>query len=159
MNVGGHRLTNDELRRHVESLGFEVSFLYRASGNVVLRSELESEAVQESIEQGLEGLLGYAVPTVVRDTDDLRQLVRDQPFSSGKPQVVFRRNSSPADVGGLVTPVDEFSAHHVDVFWLPMEGISGTQVDPKAFEKVLGINTVRTVGTIEGILKKIVSVS
>lgn len=155
MNVGGHRLTNDDLRDHCEQLGFEVLFLYRASGNVVIRSELAAETVESEIEAGLGRLLGYAVPTIVRDTTALQQLIDDQPFERGKPQVVFRKSHDSVDPAQLGTPIDDFVAHQRDLYWLPHEGISGTEVDAKSFDTFLGVNTVRTVGTVEGIVKKV----
>ena len=35
MNVGGHRLSNDELRSHFAALGFAEVATFRASGNGV----------------------------------------------------------------------------------------------------------------------------
>ena len=39
MNVGGHRLTNEQLRAHFHTLGFAEVETFRASGNVVFAHE------------------------------------------------------------------------------------------------------------------------
>ncbi len=53
MNVGGHRLSNDELRSHFQAIGFEQVATFRASGNVVFDGGADSdEALRERIEQG-----------------------------------------------------------------------------------------------------------
>ena len=159
MNVGGHRLTNDELCRHAESLGFSDVFAYRASGNLVVEAPEVAIDVEGTLESGLCKALGYEIPVMVRTVADLTQLVDDQPFISGKPQVVFRKNKDRVDVSALETRVDAFQQHTVDLYWLPEQGISGTEIDMKAFGAVVGINTVRTLGTIHGILKKIASLA
>ena len=38
MNVGGHRITNDELRAAFARIGFEDVGVFRASGNVAFDS-------------------------------------------------------------------------------------------------------------------------
>lgn len=40
MNVGGHRLTNAELRSHFDAMGFSEVATFRASGNVVFAAKL-----------------------------------------------------------------------------------------------------------------------
>lgn len=159
MNVGGHRLTNHELCQHAESLGFADVLAYRASGNLVVEAPGVATEVEGTLESGLRKALGYEVPVMVRTVADLAQLVDDQPFISGKPQVVFRKNKDRVDVDALETSVDAFQQHTVDLYWLPERGISGTEIDMKAFGAVVGINTVRTIGTIQGILKKIESLA
>src|SRR5437764_5207290 len=97
MNVGGHRLTNDELRACFAGLGFEDVACFRASGNVVFSGAAEpDEAIAARIEKSLEDSLGYAVPTFIRAADEVRAIASLQPFaaelvkgSEGKLQVSF----------------------------------------------------------------------
>ena len=64
MNVGGRRLTNDELRSCLTDMGFRDVECFRASGNVVFDGDRRpAAAVKTRIEQGLAVSLGYAVPT------------------------------------------------------------------------------------------------
>jgi uncharacterized protein (DUF1697 family) len=82
MNVGGHRLTNDELRGHLEAMGFAGVATFRASGNVVLAGEERTpQAVAEHVEQGLEAALGYAVPTFVRSAEQVLAIAAAEPFA------------------------------------------------------------------------------
>ena len=81
MNVGGHRITNAELRDEFEALGFESVTTFRASGNVIFEASGQSEGeLIAEIESGLEESLGYAVPTFVRDEDELRAIADFDPF-------------------------------------------------------------------------------
>jgi uncharacterized protein (DUF1697 family) len=83
MNVGGHRLSNVELRARFEELGFSEVSTFRASGNVVFAGA--REPVQElaaQIEAGLERSLGYAVPVFLRTADEVRQIAAHRPFET-----------------------------------------------------------------------------
>jgi len=161
LNVGGRRLTNEELCSHVESLGFSGVFTYRASGNVVLESENTRENIEVALEKGLSAALGYDVPAMVRSVEDLRSLIGAAPFSeadiigTGRPQVMFLKVAVPIDVSHFATEVDLLVASHSDLFWLPIDGISNTRLDIRELEKEVGTHTVRTIGTLEGIVKKV----
>src|SRR5580700_3363678 len=106
MNVGGHRLTNDELRSHFAALGFAEVATFRASGNVVFAADGRTpQEVTEHVEQGLASLLGYAVPTFIRADSEVRAIAAYEPFApervraaGGKLQVSLLDASPPPDV-------------------------------------------------------------
>ena len=97
MNVGGHRLTNAELRMHFTAMGFEQVATFRASGNVVFAAAAGQEReIAVRIEHGLAAALGYEVPTFIRSAAEMRALAALRPFdagdvrrSAGKPQVAL----------------------------------------------------------------------
>ena len=54
MNLGGRRITNDDLRAHFEALGCVEVATFRASGNVVFAVDDEKPAaLTERLEAGL----------------------------------------------------------------------------------------------------------
>jgi uncharacterized protein (DUF1697 family) len=63
INVGGHTLTMDELRRHFVALGLGSVRTYIQSGNVFFQADLADRlALADTIERHLRAVLGYDVP-------------------------------------------------------------------------------------------------
>jgi uncharacterized protein (DUF1697 family) len=83
MNVGGHRISNAELRVHFEQLGLSDVSTFRASGNVIFADagEPPSELVTR-IEAGLATALGYDVPVFLRSAKEVLKIAAHQPFAS-----------------------------------------------------------------------------
>lgn len=76
MNLGGRRITNDELRSHFEDLGFAEVDAFLASGNVVFTADTEDVGkLAARIESGLEDALDYPVPTFLRTARTIERLV------------------------------------------------------------------------------------
>jgi uncharacterized protein (DUF1697 family) len=163
MNVGGHRLTNEELRGHVEALGFAEVQTFRASGNVIFDGgEVSDETLQRRLEEGLAQALDYAVPTFIRSGDEMRALAAAEPFdltgSAGKLQVALLWQAPTKEareqVLALDCPNDRLAFGERELFWLPDGPMSDSGLDWKAIEKTLGATTVRTMGTIQQIASK-----
>src|SRR4051812_43882360 len=87
INVGGHRITNEELRVACEAVGLQDVATFRASGNVVFNTEdgEDPDAIVDRIETGLGETLGYEVPVFLRSATEVREIARHQPF---EPKVV-----------------------------------------------------------------------
>jgi uncharacterized protein (DUF1697 family) len=169
MNVGGHRLTNDELRAQFTSMGFSEVATFRASGNVVFATEdggqREHNALQERIEAGLADSLGYAVPTFIRDAAAVRAIAAKAPFdaerlssSAGKLQVALLTAPAPpgarADLQSLAGARDGVVFDDRELYWLPSAGVLESALDMKRIESLLGPMTMRTKGTIEQIASR-----
>jgi uncharacterized protein (DUF1697 family) len=165
MNVGGHRLTNDELRGHFEALGFVGVRTFRASGNVVFEGDRRApEQVREEIEAGLAESLGYAVPTFVRAAAEVRGIAAARPFdaerlrSAGKLQVALLASPpSPgtrADALAMAGDRDGLLFDGLEVYWLPSGGVLDSALDMTKLARLLGSMTIRTKGTIEQIAAK-----
>jgi uncharacterized protein (DUF1697 family) len=166
MNVGGHRLTNDELRGHFTALGLTGVATFRASGNVVFAGEdRPAREVGAEIEEGLERLLGYAVPTFIRAEAQVRAIAALQPFaaervagSAGKLQVSLLGSSPTARVRervlSLASDEDALAFGERELYWLPSGGMLETALDLDAIDELLGLSTRRTKGTIELIAAK-----
>ena len=159
MNLGGRRISNEELRTCVEALGLGEVETFRASGNLGFDGGRRSDAsLQRTLEQGLREALGYEVPTFIRSASELRAIAAAEPFppgGGGKLQVVLLREQPGAKARREALALApegerlEFAAR--ELFWLPAGGVSDSTLDWKALERLLGATTVRTMGTIEQI--------
>jgi uncharacterized protein (DUF1697 family) len=166
MNVGGHRLTNDQLRSHFEAMGFARVGTFRASGNVVFAEETapapDPDGVRARIEAGLEQALGYAVPTFIRSHEEVRAIAASEPFapahvraSAGKLQVSLLGSAPGAAarraVLSMATDADRLAFGERELYWLPSGGLLESPLDLDAIDHLLGACTRRTKGTIEQI--------
>lgn len=165
INTGRRRLTNDELLAPFVTAGFDDVTAYQAAGNIVMRSDPAQLPQTEQLDPLLAHAYGFDAPSFVRSFVELRALVDEQPFSDreleatdGRIQVALLRNKttpSTLDAVAQVIPAEDLVMIRGDVlYWLPKEGISGSQLPVKAIEKLLGPMTIRTLGTIERLLTK-----
>jgi uncharacterized protein (DUF1697 family) len=163
MNVGGHRLSNEDLRAHFAAMGFEEVASFRASGNVVFAAPSKTPGkLAARIEQGLAAALGYEVPTFIRSAPQMRTIAASQPFTSkqlststGKLQVALL-SSSPSPgareaVLALASDSDRLAFGECELYWLPSGGLLDSPLELKAIEKLLGVMTMRTKNTLEQI--------
>jgi uncharacterized protein (DUF1697 family) len=167
INVGGHRITNDELRVACEAVGLQDVATFRASGNVIFSAEdgEDLDAIVDRIETGLGGTLGYEVPVFLRTAAEVREIARHQPFeaelvesSAGKLQVslLTAKPSAKAKkaVLGLASEVDPLAIRKRELYWLPSGGMLESELDLNAIDAALGISTRRTKGTMEQVAAK-----
>lgn len=167
MNLGRRRITNDDLRAHVERLGFADVKTFRASGNVIFDAPGGASIadVAARLEAGLGEALAYDVPVFARDAERMRALAAAAPFgddelaaSTGKPQVMLLAEAPNAAARraalALLPDGDRFAFDGADLHWLPSAGLNDTQLDFKALAKLVGHGTVRTKGTIDLIAAK-----
>jgi uncharacterized protein (DUF1697 family) len=160
MNVGGHRITNEDLRTHLSEMGLREVATFRASGNVVFDGGSGShEKMQRQIEEGLQAALGYAVPTFVRNADEVLAIAEATPIaqgsSKGKLQVGLLTKAPTAKarkaVLALESEEDRLAFGKRELYWLPQGPMSDSELDFKAIDALLGMMTVRTKNTIEQI--------
>jgi uncharacterized protein (DUF1697 family) len=166
MNLGGRRVTNEELRAEFEQLGLAEVACFRASGNVAFAAEeMDEGKLAKRIEAGLGEALGYRVPVFLRSAAELREVAGFEPFdakalkaSKGKLQVTFLKEKPKAaarkQVLALATDEDRLAIEGRELYWLPRGGLSESELDLKAIASALGPNTVRTMGTVEQITAK-----
>lgn len=166
INVGGRRVTNEELRAAVAGLGFQEVGTYRASGNVLFADAGASRAaVRARLEAGLQAALGYEVPTILRSGTEVAALVAGVPFtadqraaSEGKVQVTLLAAppdaSARAEVLSHATAEDPLGFGPSALYWLPSAGVLDSALDHEAIGRVLGLGTVRTVGTLQGVSRR-----
>jgi uncharacterized protein (DUF1697 family) len=86
INVGGHTVKMEQLRRLFEELGFEQVRSYIASGNLFFESDdTNVAALTTRIEQHLAADLGFEVPTFLRTVDELDTTLQGAPFTLDGP--------------------------------------------------------------------------
>lgn len=170
MNLGGRRITNQDLRAEFEALGFADVATFRASGNVIFGAE-EGEpepALAARIEAGLGESLGYPVPVYLRERGELAAIAALEPFdpalvaaSKGKLQVTFLAGEPTAEArrAALAHSSDEdrLAIEGRELYWLPSGGVSESDLDLRATERALGPGTMRTMGTVEQLAARVAS--
>jgi uncharacterized protein (DUF1697 family) len=166
INVGGHGATKDQLRSAFERLGFESVSTFRASGNVLFDSGGSETPEVESIERELAAELGYEAPVFLRSADEVAAAAAFEPFtpaqlaaSNGKLQVSFLRTrpsaAAAADALSLASEDDPLAIKGSELYWLPKGTMRDSELDLKALDRLLGPSTMRTMGTVEQIARRL----
>jgi len=165
INTGGRRLTNERLLAPFVELGFTDVAAYQAAGNVTFRCNDPGAVDERCIEAALADAYGFAVPTFVRTSGDVRAIATAAPFTAeelagtaGKVQVSFLRTAPTAEVVdrvmALVPPEDRVVVDGRHWYWLPVEGVSGSALPVGRIESLLGEMTMRTLGTVSRMSSK-----
>jgi len=166
MNLGGRRITNDDLRSHFEALGCDEVGTFRASGNVIFAVDGESPAkLTARLEDGLADGLGYEVPVFLRSAKEILAVAAYEPFgakaldaSAGKLQIALLTKKPTAKAVekalALSTKADCLAVEARELYWLPQGRMSDSELDLKALATILGSMTIRTRGTIDQIAAK-----
>ncbi|MCA8942743.1 MAG: DUF1697 domain-containing protein [Planctomycetes bacterium] len=164
MNLGKRRITNEELLEHFEALGFAGASAFLASGNIVFDGRGTVERIAERISSGLAERLGYSVPTFVRTAARVREIAALDPFprvrhGDGKLQVAMLvAPPKPAAVRrALLCASDDdlLACDGAEVFWWPRVRLTDSELDLAELERALGSMTIRTIGTIQRLSKKL----
>jgi uncharacterized protein (DUF1697 family) len=169
INVGGHNVKMDELRRQFERLGFSNVETFIASGNVLFDTKSSSPAViEQKIEAGLRKALGYEVATMVRSGEEMARIAKHQPFPRARVDSAVTFNvgflSAPLDAAAkktllaLQTDHDDLHTRDREVFWLCQTRMSESALFKISFEKKLGCRmTVRNLTTVTKLAEKFTS--
>ena len=81
INVGGHTVKMDYLKKLFEQMSFEKVETFIASGNVVFETKSKNvDSIKKKIETELEKSLGYKVATFIRTTDELKTISEYKAF-------------------------------------------------------------------------------
>jgi len=158
INVGGHIVKMDHLRRLFEKLGHAEVETFIASGNVIFASASKNaDALERAIAAHLERELGYAVATFIRSPAELASVGSYRAFSGkdaeGNLHVGFLSARPPAaavrELEGLKTGVDAFRIRDREVYWRIKGGFSDSKFSGARLEKLLGVQaTFRNVNTV-----------
>ena len=163
INVGGHVVKMEALRRLIEGLGFSKVETFIASGNVTFAAPSpDAGALERKIERRLNDALGYAVATFIRTEAELAEIVRYQPFEpevlAGAVALNIAFLHEPPDTDAkhrlmaLRTDIDEFAVHGRETYWLCRKKQSESTFSNAALEKALGCpSTLRGAATLQRI--------
>lgn len=166
INVGGHTVKMDQLRRLFESFNFSGVQTYIASGNVVFETQDgDTRTLEQTIEHGLQDALGFEVATFVHGDSELREIADYRPFSQARLAAATAFNvaflkDAPDEIAigklmGLKSAIDDFKVHGREVYWLCEKKQSESDFSNAVLEKTLGVrSTLRGIRTIRKIMEK-----
>jgi uncharacterized protein (DUF1697 family) len=168
INVGGHVVRMDVLRRVFEASGFEDVGTFIASGNVLFESAARDAARLEArIEAALQAALGYRVATFVRTMPELTAIAGRQPFAEGDAAgtaiyVAFLKAAPSAPARrSLTTFQDALNDFHVagrEIYWHsrgPFGGVGMRGFSGAILEKTLAVEaTLRNMSTVRKLAAK-----
>jgi uncharacterized protein (DUF1697 family) len=162
INIGGRRIKGPELCRPFTDMGFENAASFRASGNVVF--DAPRKPPESRIEEGLESALGYEVAVFLRSPKEMEELAALEPFEAGaKFHVMFLKRLPPEgkqrEVLDLGTDDDRLAFGTRELFWRPRGRMLESELDLQRVGKLIGLNTMRTSGTVQQIAAKYLSAS
>jgi len=166
INVGGHVVKMDQLRKIFESLGFSNVETFIASGNVIFATPSKNiKALEKRIQQTLRDALGYDVATFIRTEPELNAIATYKPFPQSKLDgavalnIVFLADALDATAEkrtlALRTDIDELHVNGREIYWLCRKKQSESTISSAVFNKALGVpGTVRGAGTIKKMAEK-----
>ena len=150
LNVGGHIVKMDALRKIFTKLGFKHVESFIASGNIVFESPLKNTAVLEKkIADALEKSLGYEVATFIRTMHELGAITAHTPFKgiTDGPTYVLGFLAAPLDAAAtkkllaLQSKVDRFHVRGREVWWYSDNRQSESTFSNAVLERTLGVRT------------------
>jgi uncharacterized protein (DUF1697 family) len=167
VNVGGHTVKMDYLRRLFGEMGFSSVETFIASGNVIFETDNDdTPALEKTIAAGLEAALGYPVATFIRTPAELAAVAARWPFDPAErdtPHTLFigfladpPGEAARARLLACATEVDTFHIDGREVYWLRRDAVGKSKITGAVLEKALGqaatVRNGRTVGRVAKIL-------
>lgn len=166
INVGGHVVKMETLRRQFESLGFDNVSTFIASGNVIFDvARGAPEVLEARIEQRLQQTLTYRVATFLRTIPEVSKAAEHCGAYASEIEagavlyVAFGRREPAAPAKRRLTAlnndVDEFHVRGRDIFWLCRRYRGDSKLTGGMVEKASAIEaTVRNATTVRKIAAK-----
>ena len=167
INVGGHNVRMDRLRKLFEALGLSNVETFIASGNVIFDSPAtNSQALEKEIEDHLRESLGYEVATFIRSASELRGIASYRPFKASELDregnslyIAFLRSPPGGEAREKLlafrTEIDDFHVHGREVYWLCRTKMSESAFSGALLEKTVGMPaTMRNATTIKRLTAK-----
>jgi uncharacterized protein (DUF1697 family) len=166
INVGGHTVRMEALRRQFESIGATHVETFIASGNVIFETaRRNADALERAIEDHLRTALGFPVGTFLRTIPELAAVAAHAPFpeselAAGATMYVAFLKKAPGAaarvaVAALRNPVDDLAVHGRELYWLRRNYVGESMLPPSAFDKAkLGDTTTRNVTTVRKLAAK-----
>ena len=167
INVGGHTVKMDYLRRLFEAMDFRNVETFIASGNVIFDSPSRNpRSLERKIQRSLLEALGFETATFIRSTAQLSEIAKCAPFGDPRPAspagtlyIGFLADSpGPRATQALLscaTDADKFHLSDREVYWLCGTRFSESEFSGARLEKILGMQTtIRTSNTVKRLATK-----
>jgi uncharacterized protein (DUF1697 family) len=167
VNMAGHNsLKMNDLSGLFVSLGFNDVRTYIQSGNVIFsdqsgKSNTELAAI---IEMAILKKFNFTIPAMIRNIDDLKNILRNNPFSNeenfnpGRMSAILLHKETTQNQVDMVRnvdyPPDKFKVLGREIFVYCPNGFGKTKLYTNFFEKKMGVTgTARNWNTINAILQ------
>ncbi|HZB45579.1 MAG TPA: DUF1697 domain-containing protein [Pyrinomonadaceae bacterium] len=170
INVGGHTVKMEHLRRLFEAQGFSGVETFIASGNVIFDSaSANAKALEKKIGGSLREALGYEVATFLRSTGELLKVARHKPFAAAELEregnvlyVAFLADRPGEEAArkllSYANEVDDFHVSGREVYWLRRTKVGESKFSGALLERTLGAQaTVRNSTTVRKLAAKYAS--
>jgi uncharacterized protein (DUF1697 family) len=165
INVGGHIVKMDHLRKLFEAMGFSNVETFIASGNVIFDSKSkDTKALEKKIETQLEKSLGYEVITFLRTPEELAEIVSYKCFkdSDADGNVVYigfvseiPKDECQKKLMTFRSKADDFNVKGREVYWLCRTKMTESDFSYKKLEKTFGMPaTFRNSTTVKKLAAK-----
>jgi len=153
INVGGHTVKMDYLKKLFEQMGFAKVTTFIASGNVIFETKTKNtESIKKKIETELEKSLDYKVATFIRTLSEVKEISEYKSFKDSDLEneqnslyIGFLDNQpdkeSQKKVLALSDEANEFHFNHKEMYWLCRKNFSDSGISGKTLEKALGMKT------------------
>lgn len=148
INVGGHnKIPMAELRERCESWGFEDVRSYIQSGNLIFRSHMHKNEIEDFLSKEIEAHFGVTVPVIVRRDDEWLRYSDENPFPEAaerEANLVMIGLCKKAPAAEATSRLAERARHGErvvqvgDDIWIHFAGGSGTsRLSPSAIDKAV----------------------
>jgi uncharacterized protein (DUF1697 family) len=163
VNLGGHTVKMDRLKKLFEELGFKNVETFIASGNVIFETASKSAgALEKKITGHLEKSLGFPALTFVRSDAELAAVLEHEAlehFGTHSVYIAFLpaapSKESHAKLMSYRTKIDDFHVNGREVYWVCKTHMSDSPFFRVGLEKALGTKaTVRNATTITKLVDK-----
>ena len=165
INVSGHKkIKMDELRKLFEDLNFKNVKTYIQSGNVIFEDKTTShKELGKRIEKKIFENFGFQVPVIVKDKNELVNLIKNNPFLNGRKEDISKLHVtflSDEPEQALVDKIaaadykpDEFKLSADKIYLFCPNGYGNTKLSNNFFEnKLKVVATTRNWKTINELI-------
>ena len=163
INVGGHTVRMEDLRRLFEGMGAANVQTFIASGNVVFESRTTRPGdLEHQFETGLEKALKFPVTTFLRTGTEVAAVAQSAAFpgaevtAAGALYVGFLKTAPAtalrAALAAASTTAHRFAVHDREIYWLRVN-LADEYAAPK-LDHALGPTTFRNITTVRNIAAK-----
>ncbi len=166
INVGGHTVKMDELRKIFEQPGFSNVETFIASGNVIFETvSQDTGGLESQIEARLRASLGYEVTAFVRTDREVYATASYPAFSPAQIEAAAAYNiaflkapltqTAIEKLMTLKNDIDDFHVHQREIYWLCQVKQSDSKFSNALLEKtVRSLSSLRGMNTIQKLVKK-----
>jgi uncharacterized protein (DUF1697 family) len=166
INTTGRFVRMERLRRAFKAIGFAQVETYIQSGNILFESDsTDRSALENQIEYGLQGILGFPVPTFVRTGQEMLEISDQQPFADldrGEDYtiyVIFVHAEPSLELQQALlernNEVDRLKIYKNQIFWLYNRSQGESSLSNAKIEHILRVPaTLRNMTTIHKIAEK-----